>query len=52
MVIRQAMGVAHDRGAEIAKALALFVEDAKRSGFVDEALRRHGIKGAAVAPLA
>ena len=30
--------------------LAAFVEDMKASGFVAEALRRHAIEGAAVAP--
>jgi polar amino acid transport system substrate-binding protein len=52
MVIQQAMGCPRGRGAEAAAALAAYVEDMKRSGFVAEALRRHGIAGAAVAPAA
>jgi len=36
--------------AEAAAALAAYVEDMKRSGFVADALARHGISGAAVAP--
>lgn len=52
MVIRQAMGVARGRGEPAARALAEFVEDMKRSGFVAQALERHRIAGAAVAPLA
>jgi polar amino acid transport system substrate-binding protein len=50
MVIRQAMGLPKGRGAAAADALRAFVEDMKASGFVAEALRRHGIEGAAVAP--
>lgn len=52
MVIQQAMGCPRGRGAEAAAALAAYVEDMKRSGFVAEALQRHGIGGAAVAPAA
>jgi polar amino acid transport system substrate-binding protein len=50
MVIRQAMGVPKSRGAAAAAALAAFVEEMKASGFVAEALARHGIQGASVAP--
>ena len=50
MVIRQAMGVPKTRGEVAADALRAFVEDMKASGFVAEALARHGIEGAAVAP--
>lgn len=50
MVIRQAMGVAKSRGAAAAQALSAFVEEMKASGFVADALRRHGITGASVAP--
>ena len=50
MVIRQAMGLPKSRGAEAATLLAQFVEDMKASGFVSEALKRHGIEGASVAP--
>ncbi|MEJ5991633.1 ABC transporter substrate-binding protein [Ramlibacter sp. PS3R-8] len=52
MVIQQAMGCPRSRGAEAAAALASYVEEMKRSGFVAEALQRHGITGAAVAPAA
>jgi polar amino acid transport system substrate-binding protein len=51
MVIEQAMGVAKTRGTRSATLLADFVEDMKASGFVAEALARHHISGAAVAPL-
>ncbi|GLK93316.1 ABC transporter substrate-binding protein [Achromobacter xylosoxidans] len=52
MTIRQAMGAPKSRGAQAMKALADFVEERKASGFVGNALRRHGIQGAAVAPAA
>lgn len=51
MVIQQAMGLPQSRGAEAAQALAAFVQEMKASSFVDEALARHGIQGASVAPL-
>ena len=50
MVIQQAMGLPKARGAEAASALSLYVEEMKASVFVAEALARHGIQGAAVAP--
>ncbi|MDM9559630.1 ABC transporter substrate-binding protein [Bordetella petrii] len=50
MTIRQAMGTPKSRGPAAAAALAAFVEDMKAGGFVAQALRRHGIQGAAVAP--
>ncbi|MFJ1466199.1 ABC transporter substrate-binding protein [Massilia orientalis] len=50
MVIRQAMGVPKSRGEHAAAALAAFVEEMKAGGFVADALRRHGIEGASVAP--
>ena len=50
MVIRQAMGVPKTRGEAAADELRAFVEEMKASGFVAEALARHGIEGAAVAP--
>jgi polar amino acid transport system substrate-binding protein len=50
MVIRQAMGCARSRGEAAAAELARFVEEMKSSGFVAEALERHGIQGASVAP--
>jgi len=52
MVILQAMGTSKERGPGAAEALSQFVETMKRSGFVAEALARHGISGAAVAPSA
>jgi polar amino acid transport system substrate-binding protein len=50
MIIRQAMGTPKRKGPQAALALQAFVEDMKRSGFVAEALGRHGIQGASVAP--
>jgi ABC-type amino acid transport substrate-binding protein len=52
MVIQQAMGLPISRSAAALAALSSYVEAMKKSGFVDEALKRHGIKGASVAPLA
>lgn len=49
MVINQAMGLPKGREAG-ARYLTGFVEEMKSSGFVAEALARHGIEGAAVAP--
>lgn len=51
MEIRQAMGLPKSRDAAAAEALRVFVEDMKASGFVADALRRHGIAGASVAPV-
>lgn len=50
MVIEQAMGTPKSRGQDAADGLRAFVEEMKASGFVAEALKRHGIQGAAVAP--
>lgn len=50
MVIQQAMGLPRGRGEAAAAALSHFVEEMKAQGFVEEALRRHGIEGASVAP--
>lgn len=50
MVIQQAMGTPKGRGQEAAEVLRHYVEEMKASGFVAEALGRHGIKGASVAP--
>jgi len=50
MVIRQAMGLARTRGPAAEAALRAFVEDMKASGFVGEALARHTVAGATVAP--
>ncbi len=52
MVIEQAMGVQANRGDAAQQALHAFVERAKASGFVADALKRHGIQGALVAPAA
>jgi polar amino acid transport system substrate-binding protein len=49
MVIRQAMGVPKNRGADAAAYLAGFVERMKASGFVADALERHRVKGVTVA---
>ena len=49
MVINQAMGTPRERRAGAAY-LRAFVEEMKSSGFVGEALARHHIQGAAVAP--
>ena len=51
MVIEQAMGTPKGRGQVAADSLRAFVEDMKASGFVADALSRHGIQGATVAPL-
>lgn len=50
MVIQQAMGTPKGRGTEAAELLRQYVEEMKASGFVAEALVRHGIQGASVAP--
>ncbi|MFV0283013.1 MAG: ABC transporter substrate-binding protein [Castellaniella sp.] len=50
MVIEQAMGLARSRPAHAATALTDFVERCKASGLVAQALTRHGIQGASVAP--
>ena len=52
MVIQQAMGCPKGRGEATQRALAAFVEEMKASGFVQQALARHGIAGASVAPRA
>ena len=52
MVIQQAMGLPKGRGADAANVLSAFVEEMKSSDFVAEALKRHDIAGASVAPLA
>lgn len=50
MVIQQAMGTPSSRGEAAAAVLHAFLEQRKQSGFVAEALQRHGIEGASVAP--
>ncbi|KVR55008.1 ABC transporter substrate-binding protein [Burkholderia ubonensis] len=52
MVIQQAMGTPKSRGPAAAAELDAFVEEMKASGFVADALERHGIVGASVAPTA
>ena len=51
MVIRQAMGLPKGRDPRAAALLSAFVEDVKANGFVADALARHGIQGASVAPV-
>ena len=50
MVIQQAMGTPASRGAEAQALLSAFVEEMKARGFVADALERHRIEGAIVAP--
>lgn len=50
MVIQQAMGTPASRGAQAQALLSSFVEEMKASGFVADALERHRIEGAIVAP--
>lgn len=52
MLIRQAMGTPRSRGDDAARLLHAFVEDMKAGGLVADALQRHGIAGASVAPAA
>lgn len=52
MVIEQAMGLPRARDEAGAVFLRGFVEAMKDSGFVADAMRRHGIQGAVVAPAA
>lgn len=51
MVINQAIGIPKGREAG-ARYVREFVEEMKSSGFVSQALVRHGIEGAALAPAA
>lgn len=50
MVIRQAMGMHKSRGPEAITYLRHFVEQIKSEGLVAQALERHGISGAGIAP--
>ena len=50
MVIQQAMGVQAGRGDRVEATLRRCVEQAKAGGMVADALARHGVGGAAVAP--
>jgi polar amino acid transport system substrate-binding protein len=52
MVIQQAMGTPISRGVDAQAFLSTFVEEMKASGFVADALKRHRIEGAIVAPAA
>ncbi|ABM33404.1 ABC transporter substrate-binding protein [Paracidovorax citrulli] len=52
MVIQQAMGLPGDRPEAAVQCLRDFVEAMKVRGFVAEALERHGVQGASVAPAA
>ncbi|QHI97633.1 transporter substrate-binding domain-containing protein [Xylophilus rhododendri] len=52
MVIQQAMGLPKSRGDAATRYLRAYVEEMKASGFVAQALARHGIQGASVAPAA
>jgi polar amino acid transport system substrate-binding protein len=51
MVINQAMAIPKGRPAGAAY-VAAFIEEMKSAGFIAEALKRHGVEGAMVAPLA
>jgi polar amino acid transport system substrate-binding protein len=50
MVINQAMAVAKNRSPEAVRYVTAFVEEMKASGFVAQALQRHRIDGASIAP--
>ena len=52
MVIRQAIGLPASRGPQTQALLAAFVEEMKSGGFVADALLRHRVEGASVAPAA
>jgi len=52
MVIQQAMGTFSSKGIAASNFLSAYVEHQKQSGFVSDAIHRHGIQGASVAPLA
>jgi polar amino acid transport system substrate-binding protein len=50
MLIRQAMGTPKSRGARASAFLHAFLEEMKANGFIAEALHRHEVDGATVAP--
>ena len=50
MVIEQAAGLPRSRGAPAIAALDEFVQRMKYSGFIAQALKRHQVEGATVAP--
>lgn len=52
MVIKQAMGLPKGRDESARARLAAFVEARKADGFVSQALARHRVEGASVAPAA
>ena len=52
MVISQAMGLPKKRGPQAQAYLTQFVEDMKATGVVADAMARHHIEGATLAPLA
>jgi len=51
MLIQQAMGTPKSRGTIAAERLRAFVEEMKERGVVADALQRHRIEGASVAPV-
>lgn len=51
MVIHQAMGMPATRSSEALDYLKSFIEEMKASGFIAQALARHHINGAVVAPV-
>jgi ABC-type amino acid transport substrate-binding protein len=50
MVIQQAMGLPKGRSAAAVATLSAYVEAMKKNGFVEDALKRHRIQGASLAP--
>ena len=50
MVVQKAIGVQAGRGDRVEATLRRYVEQAKAGGMVADALTRHGIGGAVVAP--
>jgi polar amino acid transport system substrate-binding protein len=50
MAIQQALGIR--KGRQAAEALSEFIEQAKASGLVAQAIERAGIRGVSVAPCA
>ncbi len=52
MVIQQAMGITRSRSEAANAFLRQYVEEMKSSGFIAQALTRHGIQGVSVAPAA
>jgi polar amino acid transport system substrate-binding protein len=50
MLIQQAMGCPREKSTDATDFLRAFVEDLKASGFINQALARHGIEGCSVAP--